>query len=80
MHVEIDLADGSQRYIHGRGQQLRAAWHAAGADRAIQRWCGPWFWFLSLWQDCRIFQNKSVPDIVEKVFKDHGFNGFHAEA
>ena len=36
----------------------------------------PWFWFLSLWQDCKIFQNMTVPAIVEKIFTDHGFNDF----
>ena len=36
----------------------------------------PWFWFLTLFSDCRIFQNKTVPDIVEKVFKDRGFTDF----
>jgi type VI secretion system secreted protein VgrG len=29
----------------------------------------PWLWFLSLDTDNRIFQEKSVPDIVEEVFK-----------
>lgn len=30
----------------------------------------PWLWFLSLETDNRIFQEKSVPDIVEEVFRD----------
>ena len=33
----------------------------------------PWLWFLTLYSNCRIFQNKSVPDIVEQIFKDRGF-------
>ena len=35
-----------------------------------------WLWFLNLFSDCRIFQNKSVPDIVEQVFKDRGFSDY----
>jgi len=36
----------------------------------------PWFWLLTRTADCRIFQNKKVPDIVEEVFKGHGFKDF----
>ena len=36
----------------------------------------PWLWFLTRGSDCRIFQNKSVPDIVKKVFEDLGFSDF----
>jgi type VI secretion system secreted protein VgrG len=36
----------------------------------------PWLWFLSLARDCRIFQNKSVPDIIEAVFKGAGYPDF----
>ncbi|CAN5817096.1 type VI secretion system spike protein VgrG1b [soil metagenome] len=36
----------------------------------------PWLWLLGLHRDCRIFQEMSAPDIVEKVFKEHGFSDF----
>jgi len=36
----------------------------------------PWMWFLTRTADCRIFQQMNIPDIIEKVFKDHGFNDF----
>ena len=36
----------------------------------------PWFWFLSLSSDCKIFQNLSVPEIVEQVFKGLGYSDF----
>ena len=36
----------------------------------------PWLWLLSRASDCRIFQDKKAPDIIEKVFTDHGFNDF----
>src|SRR5208282_303386 len=32
--------------------------------------------FLTRTSDCRIFQEKSVPDILEEVFKGHGFNDY----
>jgi type VI secretion system secreted protein VgrG len=36
----------------------------------------PWLWFLTRTSDCRIFQAKSVPEIVQQVFRDHGFTDF----
>src|ERR1043166_3446107 len=34
----------------------------------------PWLWLLTRTSDCRIYQEKSVPDIIEDVFKRHGFS------
>jgi type VI secretion system secreted protein VgrG len=44
----------------------------------------PWLWFLTRTADCRIFHKNmgsppdkmSVPGIIEKIFKDHGFDDF----
>jgi type VI secretion system secreted protein VgrG len=36
----------------------------------------PWLWLLTKTSDCKIFQNKSVPDIIEAVFSDLGFTDF----
>lgn len=36
----------------------------------------PWLWFLTRTSDCRIFQQKSVPDIIEAVFQGHGFSDY----
>ena len=36
----------------------------------------PWLWFLTRASDCRIFQDKTAPDIIETVFSDHGFTDF----
>jgi type VI secretion system secreted protein VgrG len=36
----------------------------------------PWLWFLSRATNCRIFQKMNVPDIIKKVFRDHGFSDF----
>ncbi len=39
----------------------------------------PWMWFLTCRQDSRIFQNKSVPDIIQEVFKGQGFADFRLQ-
>lgn len=36
----------------------------------------PWLWFLTRTADCRIFQNKTVPQIIEQIFKDLGFTDY----
>jgi type VI secretion system secreted protein VgrG len=36
----------------------------------------PWLWFLSLSRDCKIFQSMTVPEILQKVFKDQGYSDF----
>ncbi len=49
---------------------------AAAATSATRRPCSPWLWFLTRTTDCRIFQDQTVPDIVKKVFEDHGIAKF----
>lgn len=36
----------------------------------------PWFWFLTRTSDCRIFQDKTVPEIVKEIFDERGFSDF----
>jgi type VI secretion system secreted protein VgrG len=36
----------------------------------------PWLWFLTRTSDCRIFQNKKVPDIIKDIFREQGFTDF----
>ena len=34
----------------------------------------PWLWFLTRTSDCRIFQNKTVPDIIKDVLREQGYS------
>lgn len=34
----------------------------------------PWLWFLTQSADSRVFQNKTAPEIIKKVFSDRGFS------
>jgi type VI secretion system secreted protein VgrG len=36
----------------------------------------PWLWLLTLTENCRIFQEKTYPDIIKAVFDDLGFSDF----
>ena len=40
----------------------------------------PWLWFLSMSTDSRIFQNLSVPKVIETVFKTFGFQDYEMSA
>jgi type VI secretion system secreted protein VgrG len=33
----------------------------------------PWLWYLTRTSDCKIFQNKSVVEILEEVLGEYGF-------
>jgi type VI secretion system secreted protein VgrG len=36
----------------------------------------PWLWLLSLSQHCRIYQQKSYPEIIKSVFEEMGFSDY----
>ncbi len=75
--VNLLLADGSTRYINGHicrmglvGRNLRFKVYRAEIV--------PWLWMLTRCSDYRIFQDKSVPDIIKQVFNDLGFSDYQA--
>ena len=39
----------------------------------------PWMWLLTRSHDCRIFQEMTVPDIIQEVFGLHGFSDFELD-
>ena len=73
--ISLQLADGSMRPFHGlinRFTQLERADELV----AYRAQMVPWLWFLALSSDCKIFQNLSVLEIVEQVFKAQGYSDF----
>jgi len=75
--LSIQLSDTTtERHIHGNISRVRQMEFGADGMVAYEAEMVPWFWFLSLYYNCRIYQNKSVPDIVEKVFQDRGFTDY----
>ncbi|WP_299871144.1 type VI secretion system Vgr family protein [uncultured Cocleimonas sp.] len=73
--IELDLADGSKRYFNGHVTSFS---QTGGLSRytAYQATVRPWFWFLTRTADCRIFQEKSVPEIVKEIFRELGYTDF----
>ncbi|MGH9345449.1 MAG: type VI secretion system Vgr family protein, partial [Terriglobia bacterium] len=67
--------EGEPRYING----FFSRFAQAGSDPRFSYYYAqvvPWLWFLTRIADCRIFQNLSVPDIIQKVFQSRGFTDF----
>ncbi len=73
--VRLDLADGGKRWFHGVISRF-AQTHSEGRHSTYRATLVPWLWFLTRTSDCRIFQNKPVPDIIKEVFAGHGFSDF----
>jgi type VI secretion system secreted protein VgrG len=66
----ITLKGEEPRYFHGYVADF--ALHDIRDDLTFYRLTlRPWLWFLSLDSDNRIFQEKSVPDIIEQIFGDY---------
>ncbi len=77
--VSIVLAGGEKRYFNGLISRFAQGPGEDGGDIGLATYTAtmvPWLWLLTRTADSRIFQNLSVPEIVEKVFKDLGFLDF----
>jgi len=72
----IRLPDESERHVHGHVSRIAQLEIGEDGLIAYEIEVVPWLWFLSLFADCRIFQNKSVPEIVEQIFRNRGFSDY----
>jgi type VI secretion system secreted protein VgrG len=71
MAVRLTRSDGQQRFFHGAVTEF----HRGGSVGRYTRYVAtlrPWLWFLSRAADCRIFQEKSAPDIIKEVLREPG--------
>lgn len=69
--VEIRGESAEIRFFHGRVSHVAYA----GTDRAgylYELTLRPEFWFMSRNRECRIFQDMSVPQIIQKLLPDGG--------
>lgn len=79
--VTISLPENKDRYINGI--VTRFAQGEGWINEKTQQACAsysatlsPTLWLLSRTTDCEIFQDLSVPKIVEKVLKDNGIKDY----
>jgi type VI secretion system secreted protein VgrG len=73
--IHILKEDGSQRPINGVISHFSQGSMEAGFSR-YHAIVVPWLWNLTRTVDCRIFQHKTVPDIIQQIFRDLGYSDF----
>lgn len=79
--ISIALADGKTRYFNGIVSEFSQshAGESGKADILLSYYTAtvvPWLWLLTRTTDSRIFQNLTVPEIVEKIFVEKKLKDF----
>lgn len=76
--LRVTLSQDKERYFNG----FISRFVQTGAQTGMANYRAtmvPWLWFLTKTTDCRIFQNKTIPDIVQGIFKEYGFTDVTAK-
>ncbi len=76
--VKLELPDDNERCFNGFVTRF-AHGGTLGRYHRYLATVRPWLWFLSRTADCRIFQEMTVPDILQEVFSDHADADFKLE-
>lgn len=69
--IRVRLGQDKERFFHG----MISRFMQTGSDVGLANYRAtmvPALWFLTRTADCRIFQNKKVPDIIQEIFKENG--------
>jgi len=69
--ISVGLPDGGKQFAHG----IIGRFRQAGTTLRFTTYFAdlyPKLWLLTKTRDSRIFQNKTVPDIVKQVLQEHG--------
>jgi type VI secretion system secreted protein VgrG len=81
--IKVVLPDLSERYLNGIinafSQGGSAPLEGGSSPKIFATYRAtlvPWFWLLTQTSDCRIFQNQTVPEIIETIFRDYGFTDY----
>lgn len=75
MTLSVLLADNTPRFFHG----IVKRFSAGSPDSRFAHYRAelvPWLSLLGLTSDCRVFQGKTVPEIIEEVFTDLEFRDY----
>ncbi len=77
--VRLEMPGGGTRYWNGFMSRFRQAGVSPEGLAIYHAEMVPWLWFLTRTADCRIYQKKTVPQILEDVFARFGFTGYRLE-
>jgi type VI secretion system secreted protein VgrG len=64
------------RHFNGYVSRFAAGGHDPRKVRTYRMEVVPWLWFLTRTANCRMFQNKTVKDIIKAIFDDAGFTDY----
>src|SRR6202161_388550 len=73
--ISVTQTDNTPRYFNG----FVSHFDQCGYDTRFihyQMEVVPWTWMLTRNADCKIFHNKTVQDVIKKVFSDRGFSDY----
>lgn len=73
MTVTVDFPTGVRRRINGYVSRFSQLDKAEGGWAWYSAVLRPWPWLLTRTANCRIHQEKTVPDILKAVFDERGF-------
>ncbi|MPV71593.1 type VI secretion system tip protein TssI/VgrG [Burkholderia sp. BE17] len=71
--VRIEQQNQSTRYLNGIVARASLSGRRAERHYGYELVVRPWLWLATRRSDCRIFQNKTVPEIVQEVLSTYGF-------
>ncbi|MEN6437765.1 MAG: type VI secretion system tip protein VgrG [Syntrophobacter sp.] len=73
--IRLELPHGRKRYFSGHVTSFSQMGTLANlfVYHAVVH---PWLWILTRRANCRIFQDKTIPDIIKEIFRDHGFTDY----
>jgi type VI secretion system secreted protein VgrG len=75
LHLSIALDKGGPRRLSGQVTRMKQIGQqgTTSRDYIYRLSVRPWLWFLTCTSDCKIFQNKSVVEILDEVFSDYDY-------
>src|SRR5262245_34893824 len=76
--IKLELVSGGPRYFNGYVTRFTQG-GMVGRYYEYRMTVRSWLWFLTRTADCRIFQEKTVPEIIKEVFADHAVALFDDE-
>ncbi len=73
--LEIETGSAAPRYLSGHITRCALVGRENNTSRytIYRATVRPWLWYLTQTSDNKIFQNKSVPDVIREVLKDYDY-------
>ena len=80
VRFELTNSDGEKtRYFNGYVSQLAQTGYDSEGHASYELTLSPWLWFLTRTSDCRIFQNLTVPEILEQLFGEEANSSYELD-